>query len=115
MCSLPHIITVHISIYKKRETLQEDLDLSAAITIANEMMFVKVALDAFIYAWRLTKYRRSLKLVLTRRTNQVLPETTKERTMENFTFQQHNPESSSRQFFNVNDEERPNINLHGQP
>ena len=95
VCSLPHIITVHISIYKKQETLQENLDLSAAITIANEMMFVKVALDAFIYAWRLTKYRRSLKLVLTCRTNQVLPETTKERTMENFTFQQHNPESNS--------------------
>ena len=115
VCSLPHIITVHISIYKKRETLQDGLDLFAAVTIANEMMFVKVALDAFIYAWRLTKYRRSLKLVLTCRTNQVLPENTRERTMENFTFQQHNPESNSRQFISDNDEEHPNINLHSQP
>ena len=92
VCSLPHIITVHIRFYNKPETLQEILDLSAAITVANEMMFVKVALDAFIYAWRLAKYRRSLKLVLTLHSNQVLPETTDERTMENFTFQQHNPE-----------------------
>jgi hypothetical protein len=87
VCSLPHIITLHIKFYTKQETLQESPDLSAAITIADEMMFVKVALDAFIYAWRLTKYRRSLKLVLTCRTNQVASETTEVRTMQNFTFQ----------------------------
>ncbi|XP_020628353.1 histamine H2 receptor-like [Orbicella faveolata] len=85
VCSLPHLITVHMKFYTKQETLQEKLDLSAAITIADEMMFVKVALDAFIYAWRLTKYRRSLKLVLTCRSNQVTSEATEVRTMENFT------------------------------
>ena len=80
--SLPHLITVHLKFYTKQETQQEKLDLSAALTIADEMMFVKVALDAFIYAWRLTKYRRSLKLVLACRSNQVTSETM---TMENFT------------------------------
>ena len=85
VCSLPHLITVHMKFYTKQETLQERLDLFAAITIADEMMFVKVALDAFIYAWRLTKYRRSLKLVLACRTNHVAPETTELRTIENFT------------------------------
>ena len=65
LCTLPHIITVNIMFYKKQQILQEYLDLRAAVTLADEMMFVKVALDAFIYAWRLTKYRRSLKLVLT--------------------------------------------------
>lgn len=70
LCTLPHIITVNIIFYKKQQTLQERLDLWAANTIANEMMFVKVASDAFIYAWRLTKYRTSLKLVLTCKTHQ---------------------------------------------
>ncbi len=51
------------------------------------MMFVKVASDAFIYAWRLTKYRRSLKIVLSCRGNQVESESTEERTMDNFTVQ----------------------------
>lgn len=97
VCSLPHIITVHIRLYKKQKTLQDNLDLSAAISVADEMMFVKVASDAFIYAWRLRKYRRSLKLVLTCHSNQVLPETTEVRTMENFTFQQHNSEVSNHQ------------------
>ena len=85
VCSLPHVITVHMKYYTKQETLQERFDLFAAITIADEMMFVKVALDAFIYAWRLTKYRRSLKLVLTCRKNQVACKATEVRTMENFT------------------------------
>ncbi len=87
VCSLPHLITLHIRFYTKQKTEQEVLDLSAAITIGDEMMFVKVALDAFIYAWRLTKYRRSLKIVLTCRGNQVATETTEERTMNNFTVQ----------------------------
>ncbi|KAJ7387000.1 hypothetical protein OS493_003963 [Desmophyllum pertusum] len=95
VCSLPHIITLHIKFYTKLDTLQEKLDLSAAITIGDEMMFLKVALDAFIYAWRLTKYRRSLKMVLTCHANQVASEATEMRTMENFTFQQQNPETSS--------------------
>lgn len=69
LCTLPHIITVNIIFYKKHQILQESLDSRAAVTLADEMMFVKVALDAFIYAWRLTKYRRSLKLVLTCRTH----------------------------------------------
>ncbi|KAJ7387001.1 hypothetical protein OS493_003964 [Desmophyllum pertusum] len=95
VCSLPHIITLHIKFYTKRDTLQEKLDLSAAITIADQMMFLKVALDAFIYAWRLTKYRRSLKIVLTCHENQVTSEATEMRTINNnFTFQQQDPETS---------------------
>ena len=87
VCSLPHVITLHIKFYTKQETEQERLDLSAAITIGDEMMFVKVALDAFIYAWRLTKYRRSLKIVLACRQNQITSEVTEERTVDNFTVQ----------------------------
>ena len=91
VCSLPHIITVHMNLYTKNKTLQERLDFFAAITIGDEMMFVKVAMDAFIYAWRLTKYRRSLKIVLTCRGNQVAPEATRVNTMNNFTAHQRNP------------------------
>ena len=47
LCILLHIITLHIIFYKKQETLQ---DLWAWATVADEMMFVKVASDAFIYA-----------------------------------------------------------------
>ena len=97
VCALPHIITLHIRFYTKIETRQEWLDLSAVITIGDEMMFVKVALDAFIYAWRLKKYRRSLKMALSCGTNIVESEIIVVRTMDNFTFQQANPETSSTQ------------------
>lgn len=95
VCSLPHIITLHIRFYTKLKTRQEWLDLSAAITIGDEMMFLKVALDAFIYAWRLTKYRRSLRMVLSCRTNTVGSEVTEMKTMDNFTFQEQHPDTSS--------------------
>lgn len=95
VCSLPHITTIHIRFYTKIETRQEWLDLFAVITIGDEMMFVKVALDAFIYAWRLKKYRRSLKMVLCCCANTVESEITVSRTMDNFTFQSANPETSS--------------------
>ena len=93
VCSLPHIVLVHLRFYMKQETLQERLDLFAFVIIGDEMMFVKVALDAFIYAWRLAKYRRSLKILLGCNANQVSPDATEIRTMDNFTFQQ--PKSKS--------------------
>ena len=95
VCSLPHIVLVHLRFYMKQETLQERLDLFAFVIIVDEMMFVKVALDAFIYAWRLAKYRRSLKIVLGCNANQVSPDATEIRTMDNFTFQQPKSESTS--------------------
>lgn len=88
VCGLPHVISVHISFYARQQTLQEELNLAAVITIGDEMMFLKVALDAFIYAWRLTKYRRSLKMVLGYEANRVEPYTSDGRAMENFTCQE---------------------------
>ena len=64
VCVLPQIIVQHIWFYTKQETQQERLDLRAGVDIANDMLFLKVALDAFIYAFWLPKYRRSLKIVL---------------------------------------------------
>ena len=95
VCSIPHIVLVHLRFYMKQETLQERLDLFAFVIIVDEMMFVKVALDAFIYAWRLAKYRRSLKIVLGCNANQVSPDATEIRTMDNFTLQQPKSEWTS--------------------
>ena len=91
VCTLPHIILLHVSFYMKHETRQERLDINAGITIGDGMMFLKIASDAFIYAWRLTKYRRSLKIVLGCRASQVEPGATEIKTME----EQRQPESST--------------------
>ena len=92
--ALPNIILLHIKFYTKQESLQKRVD--SAILIGDQLMFVKVALDAFIYAWRLTKYRRSLKIVLNCRQNQVASAATDEiKGMNNLTAQQQNPEEMS--------------------
>ena len=91
VCGLPHIIVLHIKFYTKQKTRQEDLNLFASSTIADEMMFVKVALDAFIYAWRLEKYRRSVRLVLKGLPCQVKTEASEMINMNNFPLQQQNP------------------------
>ncbi|XP_068680191.1 adenosine receptor A3-like [Montipora foliosa] len=95
VCALPHIISVHISLYAKIETPQESLDLNAVVTIGDEMMFLKVALDAFIYAWRLPKYRRSLKIIMGYESTRVDPYIGDARKVENSTFQQPQPKSST--------------------
>ena len=80
-CSLAHIITLNIWFYTELETPQDTLHLLAAMTIADEMLFIKVAADAFVYAWRLPYYRKSLKLVLTRAGRQIGKEATEMVTM----------------------------------
>ena len=54
VCVLPQII-VHIWFYTKQETQQERLNLHAGVDIGNIMLFLKVALDAFIYALSVAK------------------------------------------------------------
>ena len=81
-CTLAHIITLNIWFYTELETPQDTLHLYAAMTIADEMLFIKVAADAFIYAWRLPYYRKSLrKVVLTRAGRQIGNEATEMVTM----------------------------------
>ena len=80
-CTLAHIITLNIWFYTELETPQDTLHLLAAMTIADEMLFIKVAADAFVYAWRLPYYRKSLKLVLTRAGRQIGKEATEMVTM----------------------------------
>lgn len=80
-CTLPYIITHHLWLYKEHKTPQDKLHLSAAMTIGDEMLFIKVASDAFIYAWRLPYYRKSLKSVLTRASQQIGNEATEMVTM----------------------------------
>ena len=80
-CTLAHIITLNIWFYTELETPQDTLHLYAAMTIADEMLFIKVAADAFIYAWRLPYYRKFLKVVLTRAGRQIGNEATEMVTM----------------------------------
>ncbi|XP_068677979.1 histamine H2 receptor-like [Montipora capricornis] len=58
--ALPHIAVQFIWLYAKLPT-QETYYVFMALRIRDLLLFLKVALDAFIYAWRLPAYRQALK------------------------------------------------------
>ena len=92
LCSLPNLIIAHVRFYAKRDDHQRCSALPSVIFLTELMIYVKVALDAFIYAWRLPRYRRSFNLVITCHSNQVTSEDTELRSRENAAFQQRNLE-----------------------
>ena len=61
--AVPHIVAMYIKQYQYPTTPSAVTTFRIADRICSGLMFVKVALDAFIFAWRLPKYRRALRIV----------------------------------------------------
>lgn len=59
--ALPHVIIQYVYLYKDFNDEADNDYISIAIRIRDLLLFLKVALDAFIYAWRLPTYRRALR------------------------------------------------------
>ena len=62
--ALPHVFILHCFLYCKDTTLKEKVTILIAMRIKDLLLFLKVSLDAFIYAWRLPTYRSALKEVI---------------------------------------------------
>ena len=59
-----HIIVLYIYLFRTPKNMIENINIHIAIRISDLMLFIKVALDIFIYAWRLPSYRRALRCTL---------------------------------------------------
>jgi len=57
----PHIVTFYVFLYTKHQSYEFLLYISIALRVSDMIMFLKVALDAYIYAWRHPKYRNAVK------------------------------------------------------
>lgn len=57
----PHIVTFYIFLYTKPMSYEFLLNISIALRVSDMIMLFKVALDAYIYAWRHPKYRKAVK------------------------------------------------------
>lgn len=57
----PHIVTFYVFLYTKHQSYQFQVHVSIALRVSDMIMFLKVALDAYIYAWRHPKYRKAVK------------------------------------------------------
>lgn len=68
LSALPHVITAQIFLYLSEElSPQANRNLQIALEISDLLLFAKVCLDAFVYAWRLPTYRRTMKILIFRR------------------------------------------------
>lgn len=58
--AFPHIGVFYVFLYKEPRNISEDFTLNILLRITDLLLFVKVAADAFIFAWRLPTYRKCL-------------------------------------------------------
>lgn len=59
-----HIVVLYIYLFKTPSTPGERTNIFIGIRISDLMLFIKVAMDIFIYAWRVPSYRRALRNTL---------------------------------------------------
>lgn len=68
LSALPHVITAQIFLYSSNQLSPQVINnFQIALQISDLLLFLKVCLDTFVYAWRLPTYRRTIKLLFFRR------------------------------------------------
>ena len=68
LSALPHVITAQIFLYSSRDLSPQAVQsFQIALQISDLLLFLKVCLDTFVYAWRLPIYRRTIKMLFFRR------------------------------------------------
>ena len=68
LSALPHVITAQIFLHSSNQLSPEVTDnFQIALEISDLLLFLKVCLDTFVYAWRLPTYRRTIKMLFSRR------------------------------------------------
>ncbi|XP_068683387.1 adenosine receptor A2b-like [Montipora foliosa] len=55
-----HVVAFYIFLFKKPTNREEIININIVLRISDLMLFIKVALDVFIYAWRHPSYRRAI-------------------------------------------------------
>ena len=62
--AFPHIGVFYFFLYTETTSIQEELSLNILLRTTDLLLFTKVAADAFIFAWRLPSYRKSLEYLI---------------------------------------------------
>ena len=61
LCSVPHIVAFYIYLFTEPMSFTFLANVSVALRVSDMILFIKVAMDAYIYAWRHPKYRKAVK------------------------------------------------------
>lgn len=68
LSALPHVITAQVFLYSQSNLSPPAIqNFEIALRISDLLLFLKVCLDTFVYAWRLPTYRRTIKMLFFRR------------------------------------------------
>ena len=67
LSALPHVITAQVFLYSSNLSPPAIQNFQIALQISDLLLFLKVCLDTFVYAWRLPTYRRTIKMLFFRR------------------------------------------------
>lgn len=68
LSALPHVITAQIFLYSSNQLSPQAIEnFQIALEISDLLLFLKVCLDTFVYAWRLPTYRRTIRMLFFRR------------------------------------------------
>lgn len=63
LAALPHIIIAQIYLYSSNLSPQALRNLRIALQVSDLLLFLKMCLDSFVYVWRLSSYRRAIKML----------------------------------------------------
>ena len=63
LAALPHIIIAQIYLYSSDLSPQAVRNLRIALLVSDLLLFLKMCLDSFVYVWRLSSYRRAIKIL----------------------------------------------------
>ena len=62
--AFPHIIVFCVFLFAEIPSREQETYLNIALRVTDLFLFAKVAVDAFIFAWRLPTYRKSLVTIM---------------------------------------------------
>lgn len=80
-----HNVVLYIHLFREPKNMAENVNIHIGLRISDLMLFIKVALDMFIYAWRLPSYRRALRCTLFGRRSRSRPSSTLRKTSDGVT------------------------------
>ena len=72
VCTLPSIVTMHFALNTTDATFEQQTNLAVAQNIADDILFIKFALDPFIFAWSFNKIGGMWRSMLSRNSSPII-------------------------------------------
>lgn len=72
ICTLPSIVIMHVALNTTDATYEQQTNLGVAQKIADDILFIKFALDPFIFSWNFQKMEKMWRYMLSRNSSPMI-------------------------------------------